>query len=354
MIEQKNTGESLADWRRRNVDMLIENLSNVIRNFNDSHQTSIKFGISPSGIWKSKYDYSGNIRPGGELGSHTSSTFESYNYAYADTRKWVMEGWLDYIMPQLYWKFDHSSAPFADLVKWWADLTEEAGVDLIVGLGFYRYTDNTWTNPNELIEQLRYMSQYDSIIGSSIFSYKTLGSFNQNVVDSIERLSNTYWTSYPGFPWESDIVKVPDPIAQPTFNIVGSVVQGSKYEDSLTINFSSDFDIYYKIDDGEWMLYQNPIVIDEVGTYEVFFKAINDQSIQSLTSSVVVDIISTTCQDGYEYNDGVCSLIEEEDVDPPKTGCFSAISTNSAIFITFALVLGTSLLVIVRKKEKVI
>ncbi len=350
----KNTGESLADWRRRNVDMLIENLSNVIRNFNDSHQTSIKFGISPSGIWKSKYDYSGNIRPGGELGSHTSSTFESYNYAYADTRKWVMEGWLDYIMPQLYWKFDHSSAPFADLVKWWADLTEEAGVDLIVGLGFYRYTDNTWTNPNELIEQLRYMSQYDSIIGSSIFSYKTLGSFNQNVVDSIERLSNTYWTSYPGFPWESDIVKVPDPIAQPTFNIVGSVVQGSKYEDSLTINFSSDFDIYYKIDDGEWMLYQNPIVIDEVGTYEVFFKAINDQSIQSLTSSVVVDIISTTCQDGYEYNDGVCSLIEEEDVDPPKTGCFSAISTNSAIFITFALVLGTSLLVIVRKKEKVI
>jgi uncharacterized lipoprotein YddW (UPF0748 family) len=351
----KNTGETLADWRRRNVDMLIENLSNVIRNWNQNQDKNVKFGISPSGIWKSKYDYSGNIRPGGELGSHTSSTFESYNYAYADTRKWVMEGWLDYIMPQLYWQFDHSSAPFADLVKWWADLTEEAGVDLIVGLGFYRYTDNTWTDPNELIEQLRYMSQYDSIVGSSIFSYKTLNNFNTNVVSTIQRLRTTYWTTYPSFPWESDVVKTPDPIEQPTFNITGTIVEGYKYEDSLTINLSSNYDIYYKIDNGEWILYQNPVSINTLGSYEIFFKAVNDQSIESLVSSVEVEIINTTCATGYEYIDGACALIEvEEEVDPPKTGCFSAISTSSAIFITFALVLGTSIVVMVRKKEKVI
>lgn len=350
----KNTDESLGDWRRRNVDMMIENLSNIIRSWNENHNTNIKFGISPSGIWKSKYDYSGNIRPGGELGSHTSSTFESYNYAYADTRKWVMEGWLDYIMPQLYWQFDHSSAPFADLVDWWADLTEEAGVDLIVGLGFYRYTDNTWNDPNELIEQLRYMSQYDSIVGSSFFSYKTLNSYNTNVVSTLERMQNTYWTAYPSFPWESDIVKIPDPIEQPTYSITGTIVEGSKYEDSLTITLSSDDDIYYKIDDGQWILYQNPIDMNTLGTYEVFFKSVNIESIESLISSVVVTIIDTTCSTGYEYIDGTCVLIQEEEIDPPKTGCFSAISTSSAIFITFALVLGTSIVVMVRKKEKVI
>jgi hypothetical protein len=174
-------------------------------------------------------------------------------------------------------------------------------------------------------------------------------------VSTIQRLRTTYWTTYPSFPWESDVVKTPDPIEQPTFNITGTIVEGYKYEDSLTINLSSNYDIYYKIDNGEWILYQNPVSINTLGSYEIFFKAVNDQSIESLVSSVEVEIINTTCATGYEYIDGACALIEvEEEVDPPKTGCFSAISTSSAIFITFALVLGTSIVVMVRKKEKVI
>ncbi|BCR36832.1 family 10 glycosylhydrolase [Mariniplasma anaerobium] len=350
----KNVGEELYDWRRRNVDMMIENLSNVISTWNENQNTNIKFGISPSGIWKSKYDYSGNIRPGGELGSHTSSTFESYNYAYADTRKWVMEGWLDYIMPQLYWQFDHSSAPFADLVDWWAELTEASGVDLIIGIGFYRYTDNTWDDPNELTEQLRYISQYDSIIGSSFFSYKTLNNLNANVVSSLERMATTYWTEYPSFPWESDVVKQAEPVDQPISSITGDIVSGSKYEDSVTITLVSDDDIYYKIGNGTWILYSTPITFDQVGVYSLSFKAVDDQGIESTISVLNVEVIDTTCAAGYEYVNGSCALIEEEEVDPPKTGCFSAISTSSAIFITFALVLGTSLVVMVRKKEKVI
>ncbi len=349
----KNTGETLADWRRRNVDMLIENLSNTIHSYNETQDKNIKFGISPSGIWKSKYDYSGNIRPGGELGSHTSSTFESYNYAYADTRKWVMEGWLDYIMPQLYWQFNHSSAPFADLVDWWAELTEASGVDLIIGIGFYRYTDNTWDDPNELIEQLRYISQYDSIIGSSIFSYKTLNNLNTNIVSSLERLSLTYWTEYPSFPWESDVVKEVEPVDQPVFSITGTIVSEYKFEDRVTINLMSDDDIYYKIGAGNWMLYSTPVVINQLGIYVVSFKAINDQGVESSIRTISLEVIDTSCATGYEYINGACSLIEEEEVDPPKTGCFSAISTNSAIFITFALVLGTSLVFMIRKKEKV-
>ncbi len=81
-------------------------------NWNRNQNETVEFGISPFGIWLS----------GGEFGSNTSPyALQSYSDQYADTRKWVMEGWLDYIMPQLYWEFDHGAAPFADLVDWWAN-----------------------------------------------------------------------------------------------------------------------------------------------------------------------------------------------------------------------------------------
>jgi len=194
----KEPNQSLADWRRSNVDIMIEDVFNIVETYNMSHDVHIKFGISPFGIWQS----------GGIEGSNTSpNTMQSYSDQYADTKKWVEEGWLHYIMPQLYWQFDHSLAPFADLVDWWAELCEENQVDLIIGQGFYRYADGSWTDANELTEQIRYMSQYDIIIGSSFFSYKTLLSPNANVVQAIERLNNYYWTEYPEFPWVSDVVK---------------------------------------------------------------------------------------------------------------------------------------------------
>lgn len=209
----KEANQTLDDWRRSNVDVLIEDIFHMVETYNSNNDDHVKFGISPFGIWQS----------GGLEGSNTSPyTMQSYSDQYADTKKWVEEGWLHYIMPQLYWQFDHSSAPFADLVDWWAELCEASDVSLIIGQGFYRYADNSWTDANELLEQIRYMSQYDIIIGSSFFSYKTLISPNANVVQAIERLNNYYWTEYPAFPWESDVVKS-DPI---TCDIDQTLVDG--------------------------------------------------------------------------------------------------------------------------------
>lgn len=198
----KLEGQTLADWRRENVNVLVRDIFNIVENYNSTHQTFVKFGISPFGIWKSQ----------GIDGSNTStSTMQSYSAQYADTKKWVEEGWLHYIMPQLYWQFDHSLAPYADLVDWWAELCASSGVDLIIGHGFYRYAEaNAWTNESEFLEQLRYNQKYDIIKGSTLFSYKTLNSSNILVTGALTRLQNTYWTSYVGFPWLSD-VKPEDP-----------------------------------------------------------------------------------------------------------------------------------------------
>jgi uncharacterized lipoprotein YddW (UPF0748 family) len=404
----KLTGESLDDWRRRNVDTLIENLHITIGNWNRNRNETVEFGISPFGIWSS----------GGEFGSNTSPyALQSYSDQYADTRKWVMEGWLDYIMPQLYWEFDHSAAPFADLVDWWAELTEAHGVDLIIGHGFYRYAENTWDNPNEITEQLRYISQYDSIVGSSFFSYKTLNSLNSNVVQALERIGEHYWTKYATFPWESDVTKVIsvptievdgdmvvenvyensatisftsehdvyykigagdwtlfngdffitetgnyiisykavdedgiestiedvyleiiDQIDPPTLDIEGSLLSGNKYEDSVTLTLTASDIIYYKINNGSWLLYNRAIVIDDPGTYTVTFKAVGEHGNESGLSTVTLEIISTSCDDGYEYKNGECVIIE---VPEPKTGCGSALSTTSALVMTLGLIIAS-------------
>ena len=194
----KEPGQSLDDWRRENINTVVREVFEAVEAYNTNQNKDVKFGISPFGIWSS----------GGAEGSNTSPyTMESYSDQYADTKYWVEMGWLHYIMPQLYWEFDHSSAPFADLVDWWADLCEENQVDLIIGHGFYRYDDDSWEDVNELPEQLRYISQYEIIKGSAFFSYKVLNSFDQEVVEFLERLSTYYWQDYASFTWESDVVK---------------------------------------------------------------------------------------------------------------------------------------------------
>ena len=195
-LKYRESGQSRADWRRSNVDTLVREIFEAVEDYNDREQRNVKFGISPFGIWKS----------GGPDGSNTSPvTLQSYHAQYADTKKWVEEGWVHYIMPQLYWEFAHSLAPFADLVDWWADLCAANDVDLIIGQGFYRYIDGGWDDENEFLEQLRYMSQYDSIVGSAVFSYRSLNNMHVNVLKVLERLEETYWTTQPDFTWATDI-----------------------------------------------------------------------------------------------------------------------------------------------------
>ena len=71
------------------------------------------------------------------LGSQTSG-LQSYDAIYADTRKWVKSGWLDYIAPQIYWHIGFSTADYAVLTPWWANVVAGTGVQLYIGQAAYR------------------------------------------------------------------------------------------------------------------------------------------------------------------------------------------------------------------------
>ena len=99
------SGGTLArdDWRRQNVDLLVEQLNASIH----AVKPWVRFGVSPIGVW----------RPGSP--PDATFAFDAYQELYADSRKWLREGWLDYFVPQLYWAID-SPQNYRALLRWWA------------------------------------------------------------------------------------------------------------------------------------------------------------------------------------------------------------------------------------------
>jgi uncharacterized lipoprotein YddW (UPF0748 family) len=153
------------DWRRNNVNLLVSGIREAI----DASGKDVEFGISPAGIWANK-----SHNP---LGSDTLGN-ESYYTNYADTRKWALEGTVDYIAPQVYWEIGHSKADYQKLAQWWSDTLKDAPAKLYIGLADYRSYDaasgNVWYGGDEIIRQLNINKANTNIDGEIHFRYKLL------------------------------------------------------------------------------------------------------------------------------------------------------------------------------------
>jgi uncharacterized lipoprotein YddW (UPF0748 family) len=154
---QVGGGQSLADWRRHNVDLFVQETGRRIKEI----KPWVRYGISPFGIWRNA-----STDP---LGSKTSG-LQSYDAIYADTRKWVTEGWIDYIVPQLYWNIGFAVADYATLLKWWTALTKDTKVQLYIGQADYRVGQTgAWKDPTQLDKQIA-LNQASGVQGSVHFS----------------------------------------------------------------------------------------------------------------------------------------------------------------------------------------
>ncbi len=154
----------LDDWRRSNVDSFVRDVSVLIRN----HSPAVRFGISPFGIWRNKAN--------DLLGSDTNGS-ESYSLHAADTRKWVKEGILDYIAPQIYWNTGFKIADYNKLSAWWSDVVKGTGVDLYIGQAAYRMDadepTSAWYGVSELERQMKANQSNPEVDGSIFFSYQS-------------------------------------------------------------------------------------------------------------------------------------------------------------------------------------
>ncbi len=174
-----------ADWRRRNVDLLVQALDEGVH----KSKPWVRFGISPFGIWRPGYPT--QVRG-----------LDAYEKLYADARKWLREGWVDYFTPQLYWPTTKREQAYPALLDWWVgenvmgrhlwpgNFTSRAGG---VGSGAF--------SVGELVEQIRVTRLQNGATGNVHFSMKSFLTNQAGMNDTL--LVGPYATPalVPATPW---------------------------------------------------------------------------------------------------------------------------------------------------------
>ena len=191
-------GLNLGDFRRENINIMMRNIRKAIDAYNERTGKCVEFGSKPAAVWRSNSEYctAGSTRCS-ENGSNTAEyAYSTYSDLYADSLKWVEEGLVDWVAPQVYYAFEDLYAPYADVVDWWAEqvtrvnaIRQEEGkkdIRLYIAHGIYKYRDNPdqFYRSVEITDQIRYNKHYDVIKGSAVYSYEILYKILGNDVTS--------------------------------------------------------------------------------------------------------------------------------------------------------------------------
>lgn len=191
-----NGFKKIDDWRRNNVDVLIKTVNDSVHHY----KKHVKFGVSPFGIWR---NFSEDT-----LGSKTNG-LSNYGELYADSRKWIKEGWVDYINPQIYFSFSRAAAPFGVLLNWWSNNTY--GRHLYIGQAAYLMHNGltkkeaAWANLSEIPNQIRAIRTNNRAQGSVFFSSKSLSTVAKPLADTLRNDLYKYPALPPQMPWLDDV-----------------------------------------------------------------------------------------------------------------------------------------------------
>lgn len=152
-------GQELSIWRKSNVDETVSGIYTAIK----SIKPEVIFGVSPAG----------NID-------------NNQNKLYADVQKWASQpGYLDWIIPQIYWEYQHATAPYLTVLDQWNSMTTAEGVKLIAGLANYKVgTNEEWSQGDIISRQVQDARTRTAYGGFALYSY---GSLFQNPTELMEK-----------------------------------------------------------------------------------------------------------------------------------------------------------------------
>ena len=181
-------GLNLGDFRRESINNIMKNIRIMIDEHNAKTGKHVEYGSKPAAVWQSSAE---SCKDGAENASPLGSNNTCHAYAsnwnlYADTKKWVESGYVDWVAPQVYYDFENREVPYADIVTWWADIVDNVNikreaeglkpVKMYVAHVIYLYdgSDVRYNNQNEIQRQLKFNQMFDCIKGSAVYDYTTL------------------------------------------------------------------------------------------------------------------------------------------------------------------------------------
>ena len=203
---------SKDDWRRNNVNIFIQNLNARIK----TQKAYVKLGISPFGVWRNaSKDTAGSPTRGGQT---------NYDDLYADVRLWAQKGWIDYLLPQLYWEHGHRFVAFETLMAWWRD--HAYGRQVYFGLGLYRMLEargGAYGSLHEILWQIADTRRLAPGTGWSLYSLSNLDKIIAPIEDSLEVYGKTI-ALIPQMKW-LDSLAPPPPVVKGSRTAVGYYLQ---------------------------------------------------------------------------------------------------------------------------------
>ncbi len=179
---QNNRGfTNIADWRRDNVNLLIQ----LVHDSLQAVKPFLRFGISPFGIWK-------NGVPAGISG------LDAFSAIYCDAVTWLNRQIVDYITPQLYWPFG-GGQDYGKLMPWWSSQAQAR--HFYPGHAVFNLRDGNWP-ANELPRQIRANRGHAGVQGSIFFRAAHMRENLKGFTDSLKTNLYRYLALPPVMPWK--------------------------------------------------------------------------------------------------------------------------------------------------------
>ena len=185
--QASGTSLSFGDWRRDNVNRMVRAVYDMIQ----ETRPEVRYGISPAGVAASSRTVADKY---GVDPCPTGSDWQ-YNSIFSDPLAWISSQSIDYISPQVYWPFGHSTNDYGLITGWWGQIAAHFGRQVYISSSISGLnSSSTAVQYKEYADEVEFnrTSSVDGNPGAIFYSCKYLYALSSNPLGHY--LKNTVFT----------------------------------------------------------------------------------------------------------------------------------------------------------------
>ena len=189
---------SFGDWRRDNVNRMVKAVYDMIQ----ETRPDVRYGVSPAGVAAT----SSFVASKYGVAPCPSGSDWQYDGIFSDPLAWYEAHSIDYMSPQVYWPFGHSTNDYGRITQWWGRIAEHFGRQVFISSSISGLTSSSGdVQYKEYADEVEFnrTSSLDNAPGAIFYSCKYLYALNSNPLGHY--LKNTVFTRPalpPAMPWK--------------------------------------------------------------------------------------------------------------------------------------------------------